>query len=329
MTWFSPRAARRPSLLLLVLALASAPACAQGWKPEKNVEIVVGLSAGSSQDRVGRALQKIWQDTNALGVTGTVANRVGGGGQVAWTFLSQHTGDAHYLQIATPTVVTGPITGQTRLTFADFTPLALLGSQYIALAVSAGSPIASGRDLIERLKRDPYALSLGINSAGSALHIMAGMLVRAAGGDPKKAKIPVFQGGELMTAGIGGHVDCIVTVASNIQAHAEAGKLRVLGVAAPKRLSGPLASVPTWKEQGVDILVPNWTGVFGPKALTPPQIAFWERIISAAVASADWKAFIDTNQWESEYLNSEDYTRYLRAEDVKLRVALTDLGLAK
>ena len=316
-------------VILIGLALASAPASAQGWKSDKNVEIVVGLTAGSSQDRVGRALQKIWQDTNALGVTSTVANRVGGGGQVAWTFLSQHAGDAHYLQIATPTVITAPIAGQTRLAFTDFTPLALLGSQYIAVAVGAGSPIVSGRDLVERLKRDPYTLSLGINSAGSALHILAGMLVRAVGGDPKKAKIPVFQGGELMTAGIGGHVDCIITVASNIQAHAEAGKLRVLGVAAPKRLSGPLASVPTWKEQGMDLQVTNWTGVFGPKALTPQQIAFWERAISAAVATADWKAFIETNQWEAEYLNSDDYTRFLRAEDAKLRPVLVDLGLAK
>jgi len=316
-------------MILVAPALANVPASAQGWKPEKNVEIVVGLTAGSSQDRTGRALQKIWQDTNALGVTSTVANRVGGGGQIAWTFLSQHPGDAHYLQVATPTVVTGPITGQTRLTFADFTPLALLGNQYLAVAVGAGSPIVSGRDLFERLKRDPYTLSLGVNSAGSALHIMAGMMIKLAGGDPKKAKIPVFQGAELMTAGIGGHVDCIVTVASNIQPHAEAGKLRVLGVAAPKRLSGPLAAVPTWREQGVDLLVPNWTSLFGPKGLTPQQIAYWERAIAAAVATADWKAFIEANQWEAEYLNSEDFIRYLRAEDAKLRPALADLGLAK
>lgn len=316
-------------VILFGLALSSAPAPAQGWKPEKNVEIVIGLTAGSSQDRTGRALQRIWQDTNALGVTSTIVNRVGGGGQVAWTFLSQHPGDAHYLQVASPTVITAQVTGQSRFTFADFTPLALLGSQYLAAAVAAGSPIASGRDLIERLKRDPYTLSLGVNSAGSALHIMAGLLVRAAGGDPKKAKIPVFQGAELMTAGIGGHVDCIVTVASNIQPHAESGKLRVLGVAAPKRLSGALASAPTWKEQGVDLVVPNWAGVFGPRGLGPQQVAFWERAISAAVATADWKAFIEANQWEAEYLNSADYTRYLQAEDAKLRSALTDLGLAK
>src|SRR5512146_2636663 len=258
--------------------LAAAAASAQTWKPEKNVEIVIGLTAGSSQDRTGRTLQKIWQATNALGVTSTVVNRVGGGGQVAWTYLSQHAGDAHYVQIASPTVITSHVTGQSRFRFTDFTPLALLGSQYLAVAVRADSPIGSGRELLERLKRDPYSLSLGINSAGSALHILAGMLAKAAGGDPKKAKIVVFQGAELMTAALGGHVDCIVTVTSNILPHVESGKLRMLGVAAPRRLGGALASVPTWKEQGLDVVMPNWAGVFGVKGMSAQQIAFWDRV---------------------------------------------------
>ena len=88
-----------PILLGAAALLVAAPALAQGWKPEKNVEMVIGLTAGSSQDRTGRTLQKIWQGANALGVTSAVVNRVGGGGQVAWTYLSQHAGDAHYLQI--------------------------------------------------------------------------------------------------------------------------------------------------------------------------------------------------------------------------------------
>ena len=312
-----------------LLALAATSASAQNWKPDKNVEIVVGLTAGSSQDRTGRTLQKIWQDGNVLGVPVAVANRVGGGGQVAWNFLAQHAGDAHYVQIASPTVITSHVTGASRFTFADFTPLALLGTQYLGVAVNTASLLKTGRDFMEQLKRDPYSLSIGVNSAGSALHILAGMLVKAAGGDPKKAKIIVFQGAELMTAALGGHIDCVVTVASNIQPHVEAGKMRMLGVAAPRRLGSALAAVPTWKEQGYDLVMPNWAGVFGPKGLSAPQIAYWDGVLAAAVATADWKSFIDANQWEAEYLNSADYVKYLRAEDAKLRAALTDLGLAK
>jgi len=312
-----------------LLALAAATAQAQAWKPEKNVEIVVGLSAGSSQDRTARALQKVWQDGNVLGVAVAVVNRVGGGGQVAWNYLAQHAGDAHYLQIASPTILTSYITGSSRFTFRDFTPLALLGSQYVAAAVPTDSPLKSGRDLIEKLHRDPASVSIGINSAGSALHILAGILVKSAGADPRKAKIVVFQGAELMTAALGGHVDCIVTVASNIQPHVESGKLRMLGVAAPRRLGGALAQVPTWKEQGVDTVVANWAGVFGPKGLGAQQIAYWDRVIAATVATDEWKAFLAANEWEGDYLASAAFADALRIEEPKLRSALADLGLAK
>jgi putative tricarboxylic transport membrane protein len=158
---------------------------------------------------------------------------------------------------------------------------------------------------------------------------MAAMLIRAAGGDPRKARIPTFQGGELMTAGIGGHVDAIVTVASNILPHVESGKLNMLGVAAPKRLTGALAAVPTFREQGMDIVVSNWAGVAGPKGLTAQQIAFWDKVLATTVTTATWKAFVDQNQWEAEYLPSAPFFKHLQNEEKRLRAPLTDLGLAK
>lgn len=316
-------------LLLWILSVAGAPACAQGWKPEKNIEILIGLTAGSSQDRTGRALQKVWQESGSVGVPVNVVNRPGGGGQVAWTALSQQAGDAHYLQIASPTLLARYITGLGTLNFTDFTPLALLGNQYLGAAVRTESPVKTGRDLMERLKRDPYTFSLGINSVGGTLHILAAMLVRAAGGDPRKARITVFQGAELMTAGIGGHVDAIVTVASNILPHVESGRLNMVGVAAPKRLTGALAGAPTFREQGLDLLVSNWAGVFAAKGLTPQQVAFWDGVLAATVATPSWKAFVESNQWEPEYLASAAYVKHLHAEEKRLRAALSDLGLAK
>lgn len=315
--------------MVCLLALTGAAAHAQSWKPEKNVEIFIGLTAGSSQDRTGRALQKVWQETKALSVPVNVVNRPGGGGQVALTALAQHTGDPHYLHIVSPTIVARYITGLGTFQFSDFTPLALFGNQYLAAAVRPESSIKSARDLMERLKRDPYTFSLGINSAGGTLHIMAGMLVRGAGGDPRKARITAFQGGELMTAGIGGHVDAIVTVASNILPHVESGRLNMLAVAAPKRLSGALAAVPTFREQGIELVVQNWAGMFGAKGLNPQQIFYWDRVLAATVASPAWKTFVEANQWEPEYLNSSEFIKHLHAEEKRLRAALTDLGLAK
>ena len=315
--------------ILFAIALTGTSAHAQSWKPEKNIEILIGLTPGSSQDRTGRSLQKVWQETKVLSTPVNVVNRPGGGGQVALTVLAQHPGDPHYLHIVSPTIITRYITGLGTFQFTDFTPLALLGTQYLAAAVRPESSVKSARDLMERLKRDPYTFSIGINSAGGTLHIMTGLLVKGAGGDPRKARIIVFQGGELMTAGIGGHVDAIVTVASNILPHVESGKLNMLAVAAPKRLTGALASVPTFREQGIDLVVQNWAGVFGAKGLNPQQVAFWDGVFAATVTAPTWKAFVESNQWEAEYLNSANFLKHLHAEDKRLRPALTDLGLAK
>jgi putative tricarboxylic transport membrane protein len=316
-------------LLFCAATLIAAPVFAQGWKPEKGIEILIGLTAGSSQDRTGRALQKAWQEANLLNVPVTVVNRPGGGGQVAATVLTQHPGDPHYLLVISATIISRHITGLGTLQYSDLTPLALLGNQYLAAAVRAESTLKSVRDLMERLKRDPHTFSIGINSAGGTLHIMAAMLIRNAGGDPRKARIPTFQGGELMTAGIGGHVDAIVTVASNILPHVESGKLNMLGVAAPKRLTGALAAVPTFREQGMDLVVSNWAGVAAPKGLSPQQIAFWDRLLAATVATPAWKAFLEQNQWEAEYLPSAAFLKRLQDEEKRLRAPLTDLGLAK
>jgi putative tricarboxylic transport membrane protein len=316
-------------LLICATALLAAPVFAQAWKPEKGIEILIGLTAGSSQDRTGRALQKVWQETNLLNVPVTVVNRAGGGGQLAAMVLTQRPGDAHYLHVISPTIVSRYVTGLGTIQFSDLTPLALLGNQYLAAAVRAESSLKSVRDLMERLKRDPHSFSIGINSSGGTLHIMAAMLIRNAGGDPRKARIVTFQGGELMTAGIGGHVDAIVTVASNILPHVESGKLNMLGVAAPKRLTGALAAVPTFREQGMDLVVSNWAGVAAPKGLSPQQVAFWDSVFAATVATPAWKSFVEQNQWAPEYLPSAAFVKQLQGEEKRLRAALTDLGLAK
>ena len=262
-----PYCRRRWRARVTVLILSCTPAAhAQpaAWKPEKNVEIVVGLTPGSSQDRTARALQNLWQAKALLNVTSSVVNRVGGGGNIAWNYLAQHPGDAHWLQIASPTILTNYMIGTAPFTYADYTPLALLGNQYIGLAVRADSPLKTARDLVERLRADPASVTVAVNSLGSYLHVVCALTARSAGVDPKKLKLVVFQGAELMTAALGGHVDVIATVTSNLLPHVQGGKLRLIGISSARRLEGALAQVPTLKEQGVDAVLANWQGGIRP-----------------------------------------------------------------
>ena len=158
---------------------------------------------------------------------------------------------------------------------------------------------------------------------------MCALTARAAGADPKKLKLVIFQGGELMTAGLGGHVDVITTVSSNLLPHVQGGKLRMLGISSARRLAGPLAQVPTLKEQGVDVVLANWQGVFGPPKLTPAQIAYWDSVFGRIVKTDEWRRDQEQNLWESDYLASADYARFLKADYEQARAIFIELGLAR
>ena len=313
----------------LVLCGATAAGAQTAWKPEKNVEIVVGLTAGSSQDRTARFLQSLWQSKGFVGVPVTVVNRVGGAGNIAWNYLATHAGDGGWFQISSPTILTNHILGSATFTYTDYTPLALLGNQYIGVAVRADSPLKSVREMVERLRANPAALSMATNSQGSYLHIVCAQIARASGMDPRKMKLAIFQGGELMTAALGGHVDAIATVTSNLLPHIQSGKLRLIGISSAKRLGGLLAPVPTLKEQGVDIVIANWQGTVGPPKLAPAQIAYWDGVFARSVKTDEWRADQEQNLWESDYMNAAEFTRFLKSDYDQAKAIFVELGLAR
>ncbi len=107
------------------VALAAGSASAQEWKPTKNVDIVVASGAGGSSDRSARIVQKLLQ-ANPLFPSVSVTNRQGGGGTIAWSFLTQHPGDAHYIATFSSTMLTNHILGIGKLSYQDLTPLNIL-----------------------------------------------------------------------------------------------------------------------------------------------------------------------------------------------------------
>jgi putative tricarboxylic transport membrane protein len=132
-----------------------------------------------------------------------------------------------------------------------------------------------------------------------------------------------------MTALLGGHVELVATPSANAIPHLQAGRMRVLAIAAPQRLEGALAAVPTWREQGADIVVANWRPIIGPKGLTAPQIAYWETVFARLTQTDEWKAEIARDGAVSHYINSRELASYFDAQYAIFKATLTDLGLAR
>jgi putative tricarboxylic transport membrane protein len=314
-----------------VAVLWSGLASAQAWKPDRNVELIVPATAGGSLDTVGRTAQRLWEELKLVPVSSVVANRAGGGHAVAYTFLSQRAGDPHYLSITSSTLHTSHINGRISLSYRDFTPLAILLTEYIAFAVRADSPIKTGSDLVEALRKNPGSLSLALSSAtGGTHHLSFGLPLQSAKIDMKPLKWVAFNStGEGVTALLGGHVDVLSGGTVQIAPHVESGKMRVLAVSSSKRLSGPLSAAPTWPELGFKGVMENWRGVIGARGLTAEQIAFWENVFKRSVESEQFRKLAEKNQWESGYRNAADTRKFMESEYEELKGVMAFLGLAK
>ena len=152
--------------VIVCTGLATA-AGAQSWAPQKNVELVVPNPPGGSNDKTARTVERILKANNLLSSTMTVVNKPGGGGSIAYTYVQQHTGDPHFLVVAGPAILTNHITGAAKLRHSDLTPIAALFDDYTAFAVAAGSSLKSGKELIDRLKKDPKTVTIGFSPAKS------------------------------------------------------------------------------------------------------------------------------------------------------------------
>ena len=103
----------------------------------------------------------------------------------------------------------------------------------------------------------------------------------------------------------------------------------MLAISAPKRIGGEVASVPTWRELGIDAVSPNWRAVVGPKGLSPAQIAWWDQTLAAIVKTTEWQQAVQKYQWEDEYLNSTATLTFMQDEYRHLEALLAELGDAR
>ena len=317
-------------LLPAIVFVFGSTAWAAEWKPVNPVEIVIPNAPGGGNDAVGRLLQRVWQERKLIPTTGIAVNKTGGGGTVALNYLHQKPNDPHAMAVVSITQQLNYIVGSSPLRHRDFTPLTVMIGDFIGFAVRADSPIQNGRDLIERLKKDPASLSAGVTAIGGNNHIAYVLAARAAGADTRKLKTPVFQSsGESLTALLGGHIDLHMGSVGPLTKHLEAGRVRLIAVTSDKRLTGPFATIPTWKEQGVAGTFNTWRGLWAPKGLSAEQVAFWDDALEKVSRDAQWKETLDANHWEGDYRNSRDTMRYLDGVHVELRDVLKELGLAK
>jgi putative tricarboxylic transport membrane protein len=321
--------ATRAAAWLLSCAATIVSAAEPAWKPTRPVELVATNAPGGGSDRILRLMVKVLHEQKAMDVPVNPVNKPGGGGAVAYAYISQQA-DGHHLVLANKSMITTNIVGRGP-SYSEFTPVANLFSEYISVTVKPDSPVKNGADLIERLKKDVTSLSLGIaTSIGNPNHQGVAAALSLAGIDIKKTRNAIFpSGGAATTAMMGGHVDVAPVTASFAASLLRNGQVRVIAVAAPKRLGGVLADVPTWREQGYDAVVSNFRIFLGSKKMTPPQVAYWEHALRRLSDSGEWKKELADNFWPNDFMPGADARKLMDHEDVQQRAFLKELALTR
>jgi len=300
------------------------------WAPVGPVELIVAAGSGGGNDRTARLLANMLTGAKLVQAPVVVVNKPGAGGVIAQNYLNSHRGNGHYLMITNPALLTNPIIGVGTAKYTEVTPVAQLFNEYVLLVAKSSAKVETGKDLIASWKRSPTSLSLAVAPGlGAGPHIAAAMVAQTAGVDPSKlVVVPYVTAAAALTALLGGHVDLMASTTMNVLPFLVSGKVHALGITGPQRIPGQLASVPTWREQGVDVEFGNWRGVVGPDGMTKAQITYWESVFSKLVALPEWKARVDEEFSQGDYKDSAASKLFLDQENQRLGQLLKRLGLA-
>ncbi len=310
-------------LALACTAGSPAPALAQPY-PAKPIELVVHTSAGGG-DVFARTVADIIAKEKLLAQPLVIANKAGGGGAIAFSYVASRRADS-YVMVAVPStiVLTVPVRSGLDIGLDKLTMLGALGRDPAVLTVRADAPWANLAELIEAAKRGPGSIVIGFGSYGGGSHYLAYQIEKATGA---RFKTVAMKGAQAVLSVLGGHVHATTENLSEVMAHVEAKKMRVLGIPIDKRLETAPA-IPTMREQGLAIRSGTIRGFAAPAGIPKEAAATLEAALQKAHQSAAWRAHAGRTLMESTWMSGAEFTRYLAENRPEVEQFIKDAGLA-
>jgi tripartite-type tricarboxylate transporter receptor subunit TctC len=286
---------------------------AWAW-PDKPIEIVVGFAPGGGTDITARTLATYLG--KALGGTVLVVNKPGASGAIGLAYVSRAPADGYTLGMTNmPGLLTLPIEREAGFKSGDFTYIANLVRDPSAFSVTLDSPYKTLADLIAAAKKAPGAISYGSTGVGTDDHLAMVMFEGLTG--TKLLHVPFNGAGPLRNALMGKHV--VVSGMNLGEAMPYSGQtVRILAQAGSQRSKlGP--EVPSFKEQGVDLVFGSERGVVAPKGL-PAEI---EQKLAAALRQVaenpEFQNQMKTQFTEMDYMPGAEWRKHLERADIGFR----------
>jgi len=318
----------KPQLMRSLLASIVAAALSLGGVAHaaENFKIMIGANPGGGYDQTGRGIGKALQESGAAASV-TYENKGGAGGTIGLAqFANASKGDPNAMIVVGAIMVGAIVQNKPPITLANVTPIARLLAEYNVFVVPAASPIKSMKEVVEQMKKDPASVKWGGGSKGSVDHISVAMIARESGVDVAKVNyVPFKGGGEAVAAILGGHVTVGTSGLAELEEFIKTGKLRAIAITSPQRLSG--VAVPTLKEQGINVEIGNWRGVYGAAGITPEQRKTLADAVAKATKSKAWTETLEKNSWTPALMTGDDFAHFVDDDHARIRALMVKLGM--
>ncbi|WP_180126494.1 tripartite tricarboxylate transporter substrate binding protein [Rhodoferax sp. BLA1] len=317
---------RRDTFLKSLAVLAASSSLPLSALAASSIKMMLPANPGGGWDTTGRALGKALMDAKVAD-TVVYENKGGAAGALGLAqFVNASKGDPNALMVMGAVMLGGIITGKPPVSITAATPIARLTSEYNVFVLPANSPFKTLAEVVEQLKKDPGSIKWGGGSRGATEHIAAAMIARAVGVDPAKINYVAFRGGGEATAAIlGGNVTIGGSGYSEFAPYIESGKMRAIGVTSGTRIKG--INVPTLKEQGVDVEIGNWRGVYGAPGISPAQRKTLTEMVLKATQSKAWAEALEKNAWTPAVLAGEAFEKFVDDDFASLRATMVKSGM--
>ncbi|PKO31749.1 MAG: C4-dicarboxylate ABC transporter substrate-binding protein [Betaproteobacteria bacterium HGW-Betaproteobacteria-9] len=318
---------RRDTFLRSLAAMAAAGALPNLAWAAANVKMMIPANPGGGWDGTGRALGEALRDAKVADSV-TFENKGGAAGAIGLAqFYNSSKGDPNAMMVMGAVMLGGIITGKPPVSVTQLTPIARLTTEYNVFVLPANSPFKTMKDVVEQLKKDPGSVKWGGGSRGATEHIAAAQIAQSVGVPAAKINyVPFRGGGEAVAAILGGNVTIGGSGYSEFQQYIDSGKMRAIGITSGERVKG--IDVPTLKEQGINVEIGNWRGVYGAAGITPAQRDALTEMIVKATKSKAWQEALVKNNWTPALLTGKAFDEFVDRDFSSLRATMVRAGMA-
>ncbi len=300
---------------------------ADGHQVLDQLHFVIPGGAGGGWDGTARGTGEALTESGIVG-SASFENMSGGGGGVAIAYMIENAESLdNTLMVNSTPIVIRSLTGVFPQSFRDLTLVAGTIGDYAALVVPANSDVQDMAGLLAAYNEQGMDFAVGGGSVpGGMDHLVAAMVMQAAGEDPTALNyIPYDAGGEAMAGLLSGEIDALSTGFSEAIALADQGEVRILGVTAPERVAA-YDSAPTFMEQGIDTQFVNWRGFFAAPGTSDEKRAEYVAALEAMYETDAWETVRSRNGWVNIWNPGDDFRTFLEAQETEIGDLMRTLG---